>query len=347
MKRNLAIIAILGILTVPVLVRSQDQQSAPRPGQDFGQPTTVDNQGLKNYLAGPGDILDVRVFGQPDLNSLVEIDSDGNLSSLPFLEKPIPAACRTEKEIQKTIATAYAKYLKKAQVSVRISQRNSRPPATVFGAVRSPTRVQMNRKVRLNELMAVSGGFTERAAGTIQILHTEPLLCPALGEEELAKPIDWTDVHLKVVKISDLRLNKIEANPIIRAGDFVLVTEAEPIYVTGSVIAPQGIYMREHLTLSRALAMVGGASKIAKTSDVRIYRQTPDTGEQKTIHVDFAAIKRNQKPDVYLLPYDIIDVPEAGMLSPGRLGQTLLGAVSGGFGAAASTGASLPLRVLY
>ena len=346
MKRSLVIVAIVVIFAVPTLVRSQDQQSAPRPGQDFSQPTTVDNQGIKNYLVGPGDILDIRVFGQPDLNSMAEVDSDGNLSSLPFLD-PIPVACRPEKEIQKAIATAYAKYLKKAQISVRIAQRNSRPPATVFGAVRSSTRVQMNRKVRLSELMAVSGGFTERAAGTIQILHTEPLLCPGPGEEELAAPIDWTDVHLKVIQITDLRTNKIEANPIIRPGDYVLVTESEPVYVMGSVIAPQGLYMREHLTLRRAMAMVGGPSKVARISDIRIYRQKSVTGEQQTIHLDYGAIKKGLKPDFQLEAYDIVDVPEAGVLSPSRLTQTLLGAVTGGFGAAASTGASLPLRVLY
>jgi polysaccharide export outer membrane protein len=196
--------------------------------------------------------------------------------------------------------------------------------------------------------MAVSGGFTERAAGTIQILHTEPLMCPGPGEEAEAAPIDWTNPQLKVVKVSELRLNKIEANPIIRPGDYILVTEAEPVYMTGSVVAPQGIFMREHLTLSRAIAMVGGARKEAKISDVRIYRQKPDSGEQETIHVDFSAIKKNRKPDIELQAYDIVDVPEAGMLSKGRLEQTLLGAVTGSLGTAISaSGSVLPTRVLY
>jgi ribosomal protein L13 len=37
------------------------------------------------------------------------------------------------------------------------------------------------------------------------------------------------------VKISELRAGKIEANPIIRPGDYILVTEAEPVYITGAV----------------------------------------------------------------------------------------------------------------
>jgi polysaccharide biosynthesis/export protein len=333
-------------LSLAIVATAQEASQAPSQGVQQG--SSIDNQGIRNYLLGPGDILDVRVFSQPDLNATPEVDSDGNISSLPFLETPIPAKCRTEKEVQKAIATAYAKYLKKPQISVRIIARNSRQPATVFGAVRQSMRLDMRRKVRLNEFMAASGGFTERAAGTIQILHTEPVMCPGPGEEADALPIDGTKIPLKVINISDLRAGKLEANPVIRPGDYILVTEAEPIYITGSVISPQGIYMREKLTLGRALAMVGGARKEAKTTDVRVYRQKPGLPEQETIHIDFAAIKKNQKPDFLLEAYDIIEVPEAGMFSGARLPQTLLGAVSGAFNSAISaSGQILPTRVLY
>ncbi|HEY5885031.1 MAG TPA: polysaccharide biosynthesis/export family protein [Pyrinomonadaceae bacterium] len=343
MKESLSI-ALLAFFITPSLVLGQEQSSSTQPPQGPAQQSGVDNQGIRNYLLGPGDMLDVRVFGQPDLNAVVEVDSEGNISSLPFLEAPIPARCRNEKEVQKAIAAAYEKYLKKAQVSVRITERRSRPPATVFGAVRNATRVQMHRRVRLNELMAVSGGFTDRASGTIQIVHTEPLMCPAPGEEKEARPIDWTNNPLQLVKISDLIRNKSEANPIVRPGDYILVTEAEPIYITGSVVAPQNLYMKEHMTLSRALAMVGGPRKEAKTSAVKIYRTNVETGEQDTITVDYSAIKKQKSPDVKLQAYDIIDVPEAGILSPGRFGQTLLSALTGTI---TGSGSMLPTRILY
>jgi polysaccharide biosynthesis/export protein len=344
MKVRLFIFApLVASLFCAVAVNAQDQ-AAPATQS----PSSIDNQGIRNYLLGPGDILDVRIFGQPDLNSTVEVDSDGNISSLPFLEAPVRAKCRTEKEVQKDIAEAYGKYLKKPQISVRITHRNSRQPATVFGAVRQATRIQMQRKVRLNELMAASGGFTERAAGTIQILHTEPVMCPAPGEEADAAPIDGTKIPLVLVKISELRAGKLEANPVIRPGDYILVTEAEPVYITGSVVAPQGVFLRDQLTLGRALAMVGGPRKEAKATDIRIYRQKVGSPEQITIHVDYAAIKKNQKPDVLLEPYDIIEVPEAGMFSASRLPNTLMGAVSGVFSSAlTASGQILPTRVLY
>jgi polysaccharide export outer membrane protein len=329
------------LLAVPL--GAQEQQQAPSPSGSSS--SAMDMQGIKKYLLGPGDLVDVRVFGQADLNTTVAVDSDGNISSLPFLETPIPAKCRTEKEVQKDIVAAYSKLINKPQISVRVSERNSRQPATVFGAVRQPTRAQMQRRVRLNELMALAGGFTERAAGTIQILHTEPLMCPEPGEEAEAAPIDGTKIPLQIVKIADLRSGRPEANPVVRPGDYVLVTEAEPVYITGSVASPTGIYLRDKLTLGLALAMVGGARKEANLSDVRIYRQKPGSIEQEIIKVDFAAIKKNQKPDFLLQPYDVIEVPEAGAFSPKRLGGTLLSALTGGAQSLITTG--IPNRIVY
>jgi polysaccharide biosynthesis/export protein len=350
MKLKLSlIIAVALVCSLAIFAYAQEpqqQQSAP-PASPQG-PSPLDVQGIKTYLLGPGDVLDVRVFGQPELSSSVQVDSDGNLSSLPFLEKPILAKCRTDKDIQKDITIAYSKFINNPQVSVRISERNSRQPATVFGAVRQPTRVEMKRKVRLNELMAVSGGFTERASGTIQILHTEPLMCPEPGEEQLAAPIDGTRIPLQIVKIADLRAGKVDANPVIRPGDYVLVTEAEPVYITGSVMSPGGIYLSEGLMLSRALAMVGGARKEAKLSEVRVYRQAPGSANQEVITVDVAAIKKSQKPDFSLQAYDVIEVPESGMFSSSRIGATLMGALTGSLSSAiTNTGMYLPSRVIY
>jgi polysaccharide biosynthesis/export protein len=345
-KQSLFLIVFTCLFAGLVHAQEQPQQQTSTPAGP--QSSSMDLQGIKSYLLGPGDVLDVRVFGQPELTSSVQVDSDGNLSALPFLETPIKAKCRSDKEVQKDIAIAYAKFINNPQVSVRISERNSRQPATVFGAVRQATRVEMKRKVRLNELMAVSGGFTERASGTIQILHTEPLMCPEPGEEDAAAPIDGTKIPLQIIKISELRSGKAEANPVIRPGDYVLVTEAEPVYITGAVLSPGGIYLRDQLMLSRALAMVGGVRKEAKANDVRIYRQVAGSANQEVIHVDLNAIKKNQKPDFLLQPYDVIEVGEAGMFSSTRIGSTLMGALTGGLTSAiTSSGTFLPSRVIY
>ncbi|HKO98249.1 MAG TPA: polysaccharide biosynthesis/export family protein [Pyrinomonadaceae bacterium] len=346
MKRQILLFAIFGSLVFPTLVHTQEpqQQSAPPASPVFSSGLSIDSQGVKNYLLGPGDVVDVRVFGQSDLNAMAEVDSDGNISSLPFLEKPIVAKCRTEKQIQADIAAAYSKYIKNPQISVRTTERKSRPPAIVSGAVRQPTRVVMMRKVRLNEILVSAGGFTDRASGTIQIVHTEPLMCPQPGEEAEAAPIDSSkEVPLEIVKVSDLRAGNAKANPVIRPGDFILVTEAEPVYITGSVVYPQGIYLTDQLTLSRALAQAGGVRKEGKSDDIRIYRQKPGA-EQEVIRANFKAIQNLKEPDVKLKAYDVIDVPEAGLFSSQRIVPTLLGAVTGGLGSMMSSAGSSAFR---
>ena len=280
------------------------------------------------YLLGPGDVVEVKVFGQPDLSTSAAVDGDGYLSSLPFLE-PIPAKCRTERQLQKDIAVAYKRLINDPQVTVHVVQRNSRQPASVSGAVRNDTKVPMLRTRRLNEVIAAAGGFTEKAAGTIQILHTEPVMCPEAGEDAESLPIDGTSIPFQVVKIADLQ--KGLSNPIIRPGDLVLVTEAEPVYITGSVVSPGGILLRDQLTLSRALAMVGGTRKEAKLSEIRIYRQKAGTNQQEIIKVNYAAIKKNELPDVFLKPYDVIDVSDSGVFSGRSWLEIVVGSLTGGF----------------
>ena len=349
------LVAICAIFGVASLLQAQEmgqqQQGSSRNNEPSSvQLSSLDTQGIRKYLLGPGDTLQVRVWGQPDLSGEVDVDDQGNISELHFIDKPIPAQCRTEKEVAKDIAAAYGKFLKNPQVSVRVTGRNSRPPAVVFGAVRMPARVQMQRRVRLQELLTASGGITERANGDIQILHTEPVMCPEPGDEvEEAVATDGNMMApMKIYKIPDLVAGKVSSNPIIRPGDIVMIMEAKPIYITGLVVAPQGLYLQNGLTLSRAIAMVGGIKKEGKANDIRIFRQKPGSSEQEVIRVDFTAIKKKQKEDVLLEPYDIIDVPETSALSPGRLFPMLAQTILGGSMSAVTGGiSSLGQRVIY
>jgi polysaccharide export outer membrane protein len=288
-----------------VVQAQQTQTTTP-----ITEPASIETQAPRPYLLGPGDILEVTIDQMTPSTRRVQVDGDGYVSSLPFID-PVKAKCRTERQLQQDITKAYDKYIKEPFISVLVLERNSRTPASIFGAVRQSTKVPTLRKLRLNELIAAAGGFSERAAGTIQILHTEPVMCPEPGQEAEGSPINGTSIPLQVVKISDLL--KGVANPFIRSGDLVLVTEAEPVYITGSVVSPGSIMMRDNLTLSSALAMVGGPRREARVSEVKIYRQVPGSLSQEILKVDFGAIKKNQAPDVLLKPYDVIDISENGV----------------------------------
>jgi polysaccharide export outer membrane protein len=334
-KTRILLITIVGLVAV-LSVLAQEQSQAPPPSQS----SAIDLQGVRRYLLGPGDVLDVRVFGQSDLNTLAEIDSDGNITSLPFLEKPIRAQCLSEKEVQKLIATAYATYIRNPQVSVRISQRNSRPPATLYGAVRNPMLVVMMRRVRLHELIARSGGVTERASGTVQVIHTEPEMCPEPGEVVIKRASATSSVESQMETYKLRELSNESGDPFIRPGDVVIVTEGEPVYITGAVLAPQPIFMKDQLTLGRAIAMAGGPQRLANTGEVHIYRKKDGLIGQEDLKFNYDAIRKGREKDVLVQPYDIIDVRNSGPFAPKSLAELLLnmGRSSAGF---------LPQRILY
>jgi polysaccharide export outer membrane protein len=327
-RKTLILFALLVSLGASVFALAQEQSSAPSQGS-----SAVDLQGIRGYLLGPGDVLDVRVFGQADMNSVAEVDADGNISSLPFLEAPIRAQCRTEKEVQQDISKAYAKYIRNTQVSVRIYERKSRQPATISGAVKSPMQVTMLRKVRLHELMTKAGGWTERASGTIQIMHTESEMCPDPSEVFQKTALSSNgNFGIAICKINDLKMGREEADPVIRPGDIVIVTEAEPVYVMGAVMGGRELPLRDQLTLGRAIAMAGGAQRLANTNEVHIYRQKDGVAGQEDLKYNYDAIKKGKAPDVLLKPYDIIDVRQSGPFTAKVWGDTFVNMLRGSAG---------------
>ncbi len=327
-KILIPLVALFGCYTViSVLAQSQSQQQS-QPTAPVYQPgsSSIDEQGIRGYRLGPGDILDVRIWGQPDLNSTVEIDEDGNISSLPFIEDPIPAKCRTEKDIQKSVTEAYAKYLVKPRVSVRTVERKSRPPATIWGAVHAPTRVAMLRRIQLHEMVTAAGGFTDKAGGTIHIIHTMPELCPEPGEVVAQKSAPGSDIgQLETYKITSLRSGAGEGDPFIRAGDLVEVVEGDTVFVTGLVNQPQAFIMKDQTTLTMVIAQAGGVQRLAKTSEVHILRRKDGKMGGEDIKVNYEAIRKGQQKDVVLEPYDIVDVGELSLLSGKKLGDLLTG----------------------
>lgn len=352
--RSLFLALAICAAAAPALAQ-QDGAPAPPPqtGTTAGLgPSTagLDVMGIKKYLLGPGDQLDLRVFNESQFNGTLVVNDEGNVE-VPFVEKPIPARCRSDREVKADIVTALSKFLNKPQVSLIVRDMRSRPPAVVFGAVRSPSRVQMQRRARLLELLATSGGVTDAAGGSIQIFHTEPVMCPE-SEDMPAAPAaatlasnDPTQLPYEIYSIGDLKLGKEEANPFIRPGDIVIVQEAQPVYITGAVVSPQGIYIREgKLQLLQAIAMVGGLRKEAKGSEIIIYRRKADSQEPERVAVNLNDIKKEKTKDIALQPYDIIVVPDGSGGIKGTLTDIMRGTLSGSLTAFGQT--ALP-RVLY
>lgn len=290
--------------------------------------STPEAAGVKKYLLGPGDVLDLRVYNEPQFNGQLVVDDEGKVA-VPFVDEPLVAQCRNDREVKADIVKALEKFLKRPQVSLRVTEMKSRPAAVVYGAVRNPTAFDMRRRVRLIELLSRSGSVTEQASGDVQIFHTEEPMCPEPEDILMMASIKKTDdavaLPYSVYKIEDVKNGMKEANPVIWPGDIVLVQEARPIYVTGAVVQPAGLYLRQNLTLSLAIAQAGGARKGAKTDKVRIIRQKAGALNPDILVYNLDDIKKKKQPDVALMPYDVIDVSDGSPWSLGNLPQTLLG----------------------
>jgi polysaccharide export outer membrane protein len=326
----------------------QPQQTPPQEArvQPISDAASGTMTARREYVLGPNDVVELRVFGEPQFDGAFAVDGDGKLV-VPFVEQPINAQCRTIKEVRKDVEDSLAKFLKNPRIYMTVKDEKSRTPAIVYGAVRSPAPYEMRRPARLLELISKSGGVTEQQSGTIQISHTQPLLCPEPEEMQVAaqspRGEDSLGLPFNIYRVEDLKLGKSEANPYIRPGDVIYVAEALPIYVTGNVVQPANLYLKEGMTLSRAISIVGGPRN-AKENQVRIYRQKPGGMKSETLTIDYKAIKQGKKEDVALQPYDIIEVPEEGKFSAAGIAKLVTGLVTGGVSSLAT---QAPLRILY
>jgi len=284
------------------------------------------------YRIGVGDVLDIRVFNKPQFSREgVRVDGRG-LIRMPLIPGEIQAACHTEQELASEITARYLDYLRNPQVDVFIKEYQSQPVA-VLGAVRVPSRFQLQRRVRLLELLSHVGGPTETAGRSIQIVHTA---MPSICENPAQVESDANSGALDNYKLSETMKGEEQANPYVHPGDVVSIPEAEQAFVVGNVLHPTAIPLRESITVSRAIAMSGGTLPDTKSDRVRIVRQPPGSSAKTEIYVDLKAVDRQKAEDVVLQAGDIVDVPTS---SGKRLLRSLVGAV-------VPSMAQLPVRVI-
>ena len=307
----------------------------------LGQKAMIDTKPDLGYLVGPGDEITGRVLGEPQFDFVATVDEDGRFQ-VPFFEKGVMARCRTEKELRTEVTQLLSKYLKSPQISVRVTQRNSRPPATIYGEVRQPQQVTLKREARLLDVLAFAGGVTNNAGGTIQVFQTRPPMCAESGDETLwnNETADGLDVPSRLYSLSSVQKGSEEANPIINPGDIIVVDEAAPVFIIGEVKTTGKILLPEGgLPLTQALAIVGGVNREAKTKDIKIYRRKANSKESEIISANYDKIKKGEQKDIFLSPYDIVEVDKAKK----SVLQTVLEIARGSAGAALTT---LPIRVL-
>ena len=115
--------------------------------------------------------------------------------------------------------------------------------------------------------------------------------------------------------VEEIREAAEEEDPVLEAGDTVVVDIQKRVYIMGEVRSP-GAYWAppgEKLTIMRVLTMAGWFAEYPKSSAVRLLRESGDPeagGKVECIQVDIRNVKRGRAEDIEVKPGDMIYVPE-------------------------------------
>lgn len=281
-------------------------------GPILGQMPLVDTP--RGYLIGPGDVIAVKALGEKDFDAeQITVDEDGKIQ-IPFVDEPIPASCKTERELQADVAKRWSKFLKNPQVSLRVTARNSRPPVSVIGEVGQNQQYTLTRRTRLLELLSFAGGATAKNGGTVQLVRTRPPICAdASALDEWKRETAGQGVSTRIYSLAAVSQGSEESNPEILPGDIINVPKAAPVYVTGEVKKAGELELPAGgLPLTQAIAMASGNTNEAKTKDVKIYRRKQGSAQPEVLVANLEAIKKGTQKDIMLEPYDIVEVGKQG-----------------------------------
>ncbi len=335
-------LVIMALSSAPRRVLGQDAQQTSAPAVTTASLTAADSgtppldETDERYRIGAGDVLDIRVFNRPQLSrEAVRVDGRGMIR-MPLIEEEIQALCLTEGELSRDIASRYLKYQRNPQVDVFVKEYQSQPVA-VIGAVNAPGRFQLQRRVRLLELLAFAGGPSERGGKRIQVVHTSGIpKCEMASSAATEAPGDEDVQSLISYNLNDTLRGDDKSNPFVRPGDIITLPEADQIYVVGNVFRPSALPLKETITVSQAIAMAGGALPDTKHNKIRVLRQAPGSATKSEIIVNLDAVKKRRAEDLVLQANDIVEVPTS---TGKRILRSLAGVI-------APTLSQLPVRVV-
>ena len=169
-RRNLrpgtAVCILLCLLTAWLAYGAQDKkESAAAPPA----PTAEDEQlrktvgapiDPKTYLIGAEDILNIRVWREPDLSGPVGVRPDGKIS-LPLLGD-VQAGGETPEKLARVLTEAFSKFVTSPEVMVSVAAVNSKK-YFVSGEVGRPGSYPLVVPTSVAEALAIAGGFRDYA----------------------------------------------------------------------------------------------------------------------------------------------------------------------------------------
>jgi polysaccharide biosynthesis/export protein len=253
---------ILGCLLALALglpaLRAQAQAAPPAAGREAPGPVRDD------YRLGPGDIVRIQVFQNPDLTV------EARLSEAGVISYPLLGAVRlsglSASQGEQLIATRLrdGKFVQNPQVTVNVLTFRSQQ-VSVLGNINRPGRYPIETTgMRLSEVLSLAGGISATGADEVVLVTVR----------------DGRPTRLEIDIVEMFASGDLEKDPTMQAGDVVYVNRAPNYFIYGQVSRP-GMYTLERgMTLAQAIAKGGGLTLRGTDRGVRVHRRFGDKAIQ-------------------------------------------------------------------
>ncbi len=163
------------------------------------------------YIIGPGDNVNIFVWGNGELSSSVPVRPDGRITT-PLVEDVV-ASGKTASQLARDMENELARYIKNPVVTVIVTGFTGRysEQIRVIGAAASAQSLPYKEHLTLLDVMITVGGLTELAAG---------------NKASIARVVDGKQQEYKV-RLDDLiQGGDITANVDMLPGDVLIIPEA-------------------------------------------------------------------------------------------------------------------------
>src|SRR5215470_8160922 len=219
------------------------------------------------YILGPGDVLRVSVYDNPDLSQEVTIGPDGAFS-YPLIGR-VQAAGLPVRQLESLLAKRFADgYLVSPQVGVTVIQHKSQQ-VYVMGAVTKPGPYPLQRQTTLLEALSTAGGTTPEAGFEVILTHAADKPSLPSGSSQVAAANGQPALR---VSLEQLMAGGVPQRITLQDGDVIYVPLAAFIYVTGEILRPGRYRLEKDTTIQKAVTLAGGFTKFAATKSMTVKR---------------------------------------------------------------------------
>ena len=162
------------------------------------------------YIIGPGDMLNIVVWRNPELSTTVPVRPDGRITT-PLVEDMV-AQGKNPSQLAREIETALKKYLQDPVVTVVVANFGAANSelVRVIGQATRPATLPYRQNMTLLDVMIAVGGLTDFAAGNRAVLIRA-------AENNKEYNVRLTDL----VKRGD-----VKANVQVLPGDVIIIPES-------------------------------------------------------------------------------------------------------------------------